>query len=175
MTDMCSQGPACQSSPVLAPFDPTGQDSAHQRCYESYLAHAACLVTAQVGNGLGMADVEAFRSSVRPCSHLDTAPSNATSGEAVWVDPARFVATRSFMDGWPSARYGVGGFYAITLQAGLAEHCTHQLFDDCMHPNEIEMSIHDGEIYMRLGAGGRHRWAAWKLLGFPAVPVVLVS
>ena len=172
---MIQQPLAHASPPVLARFDPTGTDPGHQRCHRCYRVHAAGLATAAAGNGLPtQGDVSAFISSVQQRPDLDT---TAHSGrdELVWVDPTYFVATPSYMDGWPAQRYGVRGFWFKTLAAGRSEHVTQNLWQDSMSPSEIEMSINGSELYMRIGSGGRHRWAAWKLLGFPAVPVVLVS
>lgn len=163
------------SPPVLAPFDPTGHDRAHLRCFSQYKAHAKALESAQVGNGLPeREDVRLFIASKKQRPNLDTTQA-AKPGDLVWVDPDYFVATSSYMDDWPATRHGISGFWHKTLSAGLAEHSSCKLWKDSMAPNEIEMSIDGSELYMRYGAGGRHRWAAWKLLGFRAVPVILVS
>lgn len=163
------------SPPVLAPFDPTGRDCAHQRLFSAYKQHAKALESAQVKKGLPTPeDVELFRQpkAQRPIS--DTTRATQRS-DLVWVDPDYFVTTCSYLNGWPAKRYGISGFLFKTLEAGRAEHSSCKLWKASMAPNEIEMSIDGSNLYMRNGAGGRHRWAAWKLLGFRAVPVIIVS
>lgn len=102
--------------------------------------------------------------------------SSHNGGEAVWVDPSYFVATPGYLNGWPAQRWnGLLGWWTRWIyEAGPLEHDTHALWNASTAPLlDIEMSIQGTALYMKPGAGGRHRWAAWKLLGYPAAPVLL--
>lgn len=171
-----SQQPASHPNPpVLAAFDPTHTNPAHLRCYEAYLGHARALRTATVGNGLPtMNAVMNFIHNPAPSTPFPTSPHNG--GEAVWVDPSYFVATPDYLDGWPAQRWGGphGWWQRWICGAGPLEHTTHALWNASTVPLvDIEMSIQGTYFYMKPGAGGRHRWAAWKLLGYPVAPVLL--